>query len=181
MTLVRRIALTVVAILGIGGCALGVVAVSGQLTFLRSTRPMTVTLATPLDVSALAPGDTAQRLITITNTSGRVINRMTFRVARPDTTLAQSRSGLMVKLTLCTTPWTRRATTAPTYICRGIKKAVVGTRRLPIDRRLSGLPRTAPGGKLYFRIITLLRKDAGNGLQARRVTITPELLIGTAG
>ena len=179
MTLTRRIILTVVAVIGIGGGALSVAAVNGQLNLWPSRSPMATTHATSFTIKAMVPGDRAQRLITITNKSRRAVTRMAIRVPRGTSPLTRSSRGLVAQLLMCTKPWTRLPTRGPSYKCTGHQKTIVQFQRLPIDRNRITIPRTKPGKRLYFRFTLFLRRDAGNALQGQRARITPTILIGT--
>ena len=179
MKLTRRIVLTAAAMLGIGGGALSVAAVNGQLQLWPSRSPMAATHATSFTINGMAPGDGAQRLITVTNTSRRAVTRMAVRVPRGTSPLTRSSRGLMAQLLMCTKPWTRLPTRGPSYKCTGHARTIVQFQRLPIDRNQITIPRTAPGKKLYFRFTLLLRRDAGNALQGQRARVTPTILIGT--
>lgn len=165
MTLTRRIVLTAAAIIGIGGGALSVAAVNGQLRLWPSRSPMAATNATSFTIKGMAPGDRAQRLITITNKSRRTATRMAVRVPRGTSPLERSSKGLVVQLIMCTKPWTRRPTRGPSYTCTGHAKTIVQFQRLPINRNRITIPRAAPGKKMYFRFTMLLRRDAGNALK----------------
>ncbi len=171
----RKLALSVIVVAALGGATLGMAVAGGHLHFLTATKPpLKASIPVPLSVNRMAPGDTAQRVVTMTNRSSRTIRRIRMSVGATSL-LAKDRNGLRIRVQGCATAWLRLRTAAPTYKCRSRVRLYVGSHRLPVVRYTLGhLPPIKPGKKLYLLVSVTLPRSAGNNLQNQRAVLVPK-------
>ncbi|THJ68653.1 hypothetical protein E8P82_01770 [Arthrobacter echini] len=130
------------------------------------------TAANRLNVAATAfvPGDTMQRVATISNTGNQNfggVSLTTTVVGTPSRLTTDTVNGLQLTVDACSVPWTE-AGTAPayTYTCRGSVTSVLPSRPIiGADVPLSGLASFTPGRTDNLRFTATLPAAADNSFQ----------------
>lgn len=173
MSVPRRLLVSALIVATIGGFSL---AVAGEKLLFGPGKPLALASKRSISIRGLAPGDRAQRLITVRNRTRQTVRTVRFRIARPTHAVGRE---LRVSLATCTKKWVRQPTIAESYRCPGVLRAVMTTRHLPVNTTLRKLRPIRPGARVYFRMTTLMRRSAGNRIQGARVTLRPSLRVGS--
>lgn len=218
----HQVLLSTVAIVGIVGTSLGLAAAGGQLRPFATTAKLKVTPATPPAITRLAPGDVAQRLLTVTNTGAKPMKLLHFmsderrsgilgkvvpaprgattppgyrwerrcwyeyvpgshlRIVRCRTNrrpiptlLAQSANNIKMRVELCSVPWRRLSSKAPSYRCPGKQTTVMSARRVIQPQMYWHVPLRKPGQSYSFRVTYTFPRGAGNVYQGRSSHVIP--------
>ena len=91
-SLIRRVALSAIAVAGLGGGSFALAVAGGHLYFANSKPSLRVKAAVAsLPIVAFAPGDTAQRVALVQNRSKKPLRRIRFELAEKSTRVAGSR------------------------------------------------------------------------------------------
>lgn len=77
----RRLAVTLLLVAGLGGGSLALAVAGGHLRFTPAKTSLARKSPPPVPIGGLAPGDSAQRLVTLRNRSTRPVTRMRFQLA----------------------------------------------------------------------------------------------------
>lgn len=148
-----------------------------------STGTVTIALGSPgtaanrLTVAAtdVAPGDTIQRAVNLSNTGSIALGSLTLSTVATTSSLldTDATNGLQMTIERCSVPWTE-AGTAPayTYTCSGTTASVVASRAvIGSNLALSNITATAPGTTDHLRVTLTLPSSADNTFQAKSSTI----------
>jgi spore coat-associated protein N len=137
----------------------------------------TGTSANRLTVSAtdVAPGDTIQRSVDLSNTGSLSLGSLSLSTAATVSSLldTDATNGLQMTIDRCSAAWTE-AGTAPayTYSCSGTTATVVASRPvIGSNLTLSNVTATAPGATDHLRVTLSLPSTADNTFQAKSSTI----------
>lgn len=126
--------------------------------------------------SGLVPGDTVQRVATLSNAaSNQNLSAITLTTAASPTSLLDTNTtmGLQVVVDACSVPWTE-AGTAPayTYTCTGTTTSVLASRPvIGANVALSNLTSVTAGQTDNLRVTLTLPATADNTLQSQSSTI----------
>ena len=126
--------------------------------------------------SGLAPGDTVQRSVDLTNSGSIDLASVTLTTSAPTTSSlldTDATNGLQMVIDKCSQAWTE-AGTAPayTYTCGGTTSSVLASRAVVgSNLSLSNLGVTAPGTTDHLRVTLTLPSGAPNTLQNQTSTI----------
>jgi spore coat-associated protein N len=124
--------------------------------------------------SALAPGDTIQRSVDLTNSGSIDLAGVTLTTtASPSSLLdTDATNGLQMVVDKCSAAWTE-AGPPYTYTCSGSTSSVLASRAvIGSNLSLSNLGVTAPGATDHLRVALALPSGAPNTLQNQSSTIT---------
>jgi spore coat-associated protein N len=124
--------------------------------------------------SALAPGDTIQRSVDLTNSGSIDLAGVTLTTtASPSSLLdTDATNGLQMVVDKCSAAWTE-AGPPYTYTCSGSTSSVLASRAvIGSNLSLSNLGATAPGATDHLRVTLTLPSGAPNTLQNQSSTIT---------
>lgn len=124
--------------------------------------------------SALAPGDTIQRSVDLTNSGSIDLAGVTLTTtASPSSLLdTDATNGLQMVVDKCSVAWTE-AGPPFTYTCSGSTSSVLASRAvIGSNLSLSNLGVTAPGATDHLRVTLTLPSGAPNTLQNQSSTIT---------
>jgi predicted ribosomally synthesized peptide with SipW-like signal peptide len=127
-----------------------------------------------IGASALAPGDTIQRSVDLTNSGSLDLASVTLATTASPTSLldTDTTNGLQMVIDKCSVAWTE-AGPPFTYTCGGTTTPVLASR--PVignNLALSGLSSTTAGQTDHLRVTLTLPSGAGNNLQNQTSTIT---------
>ncbi|MHA7197780.1 TasA family protein [Arthrobacter alkaliphilus] len=126
--------------------------------------------------SGLVPGDTVQRVATLTNATGNQnLSAITLTTTAAPTSLLDTNTtmGLQVTVDACSVPWTE-AGTAPayTYTCSGTTTSVLASRPvIGANTALANLTSVTAGHTDNLRVTLTLPATADNTLQNQTSTI----------
>lgn len=149
-----------------------------------STGTVVIALGAPgsaanrLTVSAtnVAPGDTIQRAVDLSNTGSLPLGSLGLTTAATTSSVldTDATNGLQMTIDRCSTGWTE-AGTAPayTYTCGGTVASVVASR--PVvgsNLTLANVTATTPGTTDHLRVTLSLPSTADNTFQGRSSTIS---------
>lgn len=130
-----------------------------------------------LGATAIAPGDTMQRAVTLTNsgTVDMLASSVTLTTSATVSSLlnTDTTNGLQLVIDKCSVPWTE-AGTAPayTYTCSGTTSSVLAAAPvIQTNAALANLTATV-GTPNHLRVTLSLPGTAGNALQNQSSTIT---------
>jgi predicted ribosomally synthesized peptide with SipW-like signal peptide len=124
--------------------------------------------------SALAPGDTIQRSVDLTNSGSIDLAGVTLTTtASPSSLLdTDATNGLQMVVDKCSVAWTE-AGPPFTYTCSGSTSSVLASRAvIGSNLSLSNLGVTAPGATDHLRVTLTLPSGADNSFQNKSSTIT---------
>ena len=124
--------------------------------------------------SALAPGDTIQRSVDLTNSGSIDLAGVTLTTtASPSSLLdTDATNGLQMVVDKCSAAWTE-AGPPFTYTCSGSTSSVLASRAvIGSNLSLSNLGVTAPGATDHLRVTLTLPSGADNSFQNKSSTIT---------
>jgi spore coat-associated protein N len=124
--------------------------------------------------SALAPGDTVQRSVDLTNSGSIDLSGVTLTTtASPSSLLdTDATNGLQMVVDKCSVAWTE-AGLPYTYTCSGTTSSVLASRAvIGSNLSLSNLVATTPGQTDHLRVTLTLPSAAPNTLQNQSSTIT---------
>jgi spore coat-associated protein N len=172
--------------------AVGMVAIGAYATFTGSASVSqtissgTVTIAlgatgastNRLNVNAtgIAPGDTIQRSVDLSNTGSLDLSVVTLTTAASPTSLLDSdgTNGLQMVIDRCASAWTESGTTpAFTYTCSGGSTNLVASRAvIGSNVSLPGLSALTSGGTDHLLVTLTLPSAAGNTFQGLSSTIS---------
>ena len=129
-----------------------------------------------LDIGAtgLAPGDTLQRSVDLTNSGSLDLASVTLTTtASPSSLLdTDATSGLQMVIDKCSQPWTESGPPY-TYTCGGSTSTVLASRAvIGSNLTLSNLGATTAGATDHLRVTLTLPSGAGNTLQNQSSTIS---------
>lgn len=124
-----------------------------------------------VDVGNVAPGDTAERAVTLLNTSSLPLDHIDLSTVATTSSLLDTDTthGLQVVLERCSIPWTETPLGGGgfTYACAGTTTTVLASRPVVMTAQaLSSLALGAGGGTAYLRVTTSLPPSAGNAFQS---------------
>jgi spore coat-associated protein N len=124
--------------------------------------------------SALAPGDTIQRSVDLTNSGSIDLAGVTLTTtASPSSLLdTDATNGLQMVVDKCSVAWTE-AGPPFTYTCSGSTSSVLASRAvIGSNLSLSPLSATSAGGTDHLRVTLTLPSGADNSFQNKSSTIT---------
>jgi spore coat-associated protein N len=129
-----------------------------------------------VNASALAPGDTVQRSVDLTNSGSIDLASVTLTTTAPTSSLldTDAANGLQMVIDKCSQAWTE-AGTAPayTYTCGGTTSSVLASRAvIGSALALSNLGATTAGATDHLRVTLTLPSGAPNTLQNQSSTIS---------
>ena len=127
-----------------------------------------------IGASALAPGDTIQRSVDLTNSGSLDLASITLTTtASPSSLLdTDTTNGLQMVIDKCSVAWTE-AGPPYTYTCGGTTTSVLASRPvIGSALALSNLGATTNGATDHLRVTLTLPSGAGNTLQNQSSTIT---------
>ena len=127
-----------------------------------------------IGASALAPGDTIQRSVDLTNSGSLDLASVTLTTtASPSSALdTDTTNGLQMVIDKCSQAWTESGPPY-TYTCGGTTTSVVASRAvIGSNLALSNLSSTTSGSTDHLRVTLTLPSGAGNTLQNQSSTIT---------
>jgi predicted ribosomally synthesized peptide with SipW-like signal peptide len=127
-----------------------------------------------IGASALAPGDTIQRSVDLTNSGSLDLASVSLTTtAAPSSLLdTDATNGLQMVIDKCSVAWTE-AGPPYTYTCGGTTSSVVASRAvIGAGIALSNLGSTTAGATDHLRVTLTLPSGAGNTLQNQSSTIS---------
>ena len=127
-----------------------------------------------IGASALAPGDTIQRSVDLTNSGSLDLASITLTTtASPSSQLdTDTTNGLQMVIDKCSVAWTE-AGPPYTYTCSGSTSSVLASRAvIGSTLALSNLSSTTSGSTDHLRVTLTLPGGAGNTLQNQSSTIS---------
>ena len=127
-----------------------------------------------IGASALAPGDTIQRSVDLTNSGSLDLASVTLTTtASPSSTLdTDGTNGLQMVIDKCSVAWTE-AGPPYTYTCSGATSSVVASRAVIGNNiAMSNLGSTTAGGTDHLRVTLTLPSSADNTFQNKSSTIS---------
>jgi spore coat-associated protein N len=129
-----------------------------------------------IGASALAPGDTVQRSVDLTNSGTIDLASVTLTTTAPTSSLldTDATNGLQMVVDKCSQAWTEGGTApAYTYTCGGTNSSVLASRAvIGSNLSLSNLGATTPGATDHLRVTLTLPSAAPNTLQNQSSTIS---------
>ena len=129
-----------------------------------------------VDVTALMPGQSAQRSFDLRNDGTQPFGSYTFstRVTTSSLLDTNATDGLQIRLERCSAPWTESgASPAFTYTCSGTRTQVVAPRPIAVSGlALTGMLSAAPGGVDHLLLTETLPSTAGNAFQNLSSAVT---------
>jgi predicted ribosomally synthesized peptide with SipW-like signal peptide len=129
-----------------------------------------------VNATGIAPGDTIQRSVDLSNTGSIDFGSVTLTTSASPTSLldTDATNGLQMAIDRCSTAWTE-AGTAPayTYTCSGTTSSVLATRAvIGTSLALSNLGSITAGATDKLRVTLTLPSAAGNSFQNLSSTIS---------
>jgi spore coat-associated protein N len=127
-----------------------------------------------IGASALAPGDTIQRSVDLTNTGTLDLASVTLTTSASPSSLldTDATNGLQMVVDKCSQAWTE-AGPPYTYVCGGTTSTVLASRAvIGSNLSLSNLGATTAGATDHLRVTLTLPSGAPNTLQNQSSTIT---------
>jgi predicted ribosomally synthesized peptide with SipW-like signal peptide len=127
-----------------------------------------------IGASALAPGDTIQRSVDLTNSGTLDLGSVTLATtASPSSLLdTDATNGLQMVIDKCSVAWTESGPPY-TYSCSGTTSSVLASRAvIGSGLSLSNLGSTSAGATDHLRVTLTLPSGAGNTLQNQSSTIS---------
>jgi spore coat-associated protein N len=129
-----------------------------------------------IGASTLAPGDTVQRSVDLTNSGTIDLASVTLTTTAPTSSLldTDATNGLQMVVDKCSQAWTEGGTApAYTYTCGGTNSSVLASRAvIGSNLSLSNLGATTPGATDHLRVTLTLPSGAPNTLQNQSSTIS---------
>jgi predicted ribosomally synthesized peptide with SipW-like signal peptide len=129
-----------------------------------------------VDASGLAPGDTIQRSVNLTNSGSLDLTTVTLTTsASPSSALdTDATNGLQVVIDRCSSAWTEAGSSPNfTYTCSGSTSTVLASRAvIGTNMSLSNLTATTAGNTDHLRVRLTLPSSVGNALQGQSSTLT---------
>lgn len=129
-----------------------------------------------VNASAIVPGDTMQRSVTLSNSASADLASITLTTTASPSSLLDSdtTSGLQMVIERCSVAWVEVGTSpAFTYTCAGTTSTVVASRPIIGSAlAMSNLTATTAGATDNLRVTLTLPTSAGNTLQGLTSTIT---------
>jgi spore coat-associated protein N len=129
-----------------------------------------------IGASALAPGDTIQRSVDLTNSGTIDLASVTLTTTAPTSSLldTDAANGLQMVVDKCSQAWAEGGTApAYTYTCGGTNSSVLASRAvIGSNLSLSNLGATTPGATDHLRVTLTLPSGAPNTLQNQSSTIS---------
>lgn len=129
-----------------------------------------------IGASALAPGDTVQRSVDLTNSGSIALASVTLTTTAPTTSLLDTdgTNGLQMVIDKCSQAWTEGGTApAYTYTCGGTTSSVLASRAvIGSNLSLANLGATTAGATDHLRVTLTLPGAAPNTLQNQSSTIS---------
>jgi spore coat-associated protein N len=129
-----------------------------------------------VNASALAPGDTVQRSVDLTNSGTIDLASVTLTTTAPTSSLldTDATNGLQMVVDKCSQAWTEGGTApAYTYTCGGTTSSVLASRAvIGSNLSLSNLVATTPAQTDHLRVTLTLPSGAPNTLQNQSSTIS---------
>jgi spore coat-associated protein N len=125
-------------------------------------------------VTDMAPGDTAQRALDLTNSGSIGLAGVTLSTAASPSSVLDTDAvnGLQVVIDRCSAAWTESASTPYTYSCGGTVSTVLASRPvIGSGLALANLGSTSPGGVDHLRVTLSLPTTADNSFQGASSTI----------
>jgi hypothetical protein len=184
----RKLALSAaLLLLAVGMSALGAYATfTGSASVSHTVSSGTVTIAlgatgastNRLNVNAtnIAPGDTIERSVDLSNTGSLDLSSVTLTTAASPSSLLDSdgSNGLQMVIDRCASAWTESGTSpAFTYSCSGGAVSVVASRAvIGSNMSLPGLSALTTGGTDHLRVTLTLPAATGNTFQGLSSTIS---------
>lgn len=138
----------------------------------------TGTSANRLTVGAagIAPGDTVQRTVNLTNSGSVGLASITLTTAATTSSTLDTDTvnGLRMAVDRCSVPWTEGGTApAYTYTCPGTTSTVIATRPvIGANLAMGSITATSPGATDRLRVTLSLPATAGNSFQGKTSTIS---------
>lgn len=135
------------------------------------------TAANRLTVNAtgVAPGDTIQRAVNLSNTGSLALGSLSLSTAATTSSIldTDTTDGLQMAIDRCSVAWTETGTApAYNYSCSGTTASVLASRPvIGANLALSNITATAPGTTDHLRVTVSLPSTAGNTFQAKTSTI----------
>ena len=129
-----------------------------------------------IGASALAPGDTVQRSVDLTNSGSIALASVTLTTTASTSSLldTDATNGLQMVIDKCSQAWTEGGTApAYTYTCGGTTSSVLPSRAvIGSNLSLTNLGATAAGVTDHLRVTLSLPSTAGNTFQGLSSTIS---------
>jgi predicted ribosomally synthesized peptide with SipW-like signal peptide len=129
-----------------------------------------------IGASALAPGDTVQRSVDLTNSGTIDLASVTLTTTAPTSSLldTDATNGLQMVIDSCSQAWTEGGTApAYTYTCGGTTSSVLASRAvIGSTLSLTNLVALTPGQTDHLRVKLTLPSGAPNTLQNQSSTIS---------
>jgi spore coat-associated protein N len=127
-----------------------------------------------IGASAIAPGDTIQRSVDLTNSGSLDLASVTLTTSASPSSLldTDASNGLQMVIDRCSQAWTESGPPY-TYTCSGTTSLVLASRAvIGSNLALSNLGSTTAGATDHLRVTLTLPSGAGNTLQNQSSTIT---------
>jgi spore coat-associated protein N len=127
-----------------------------------------------IGASALAPGDTVQRSVDLTNSGSLDLASVTLTTTAPTSSLldTDATNGLQMVIDKCSQAWTE-AGPPYTYTCGGSTSSVLASRAvIGSNLSLSNLGATTAGATDHLRVTLTLPGGADNSFQNKSSTIS---------
>jgi spore coat-associated protein N len=127
-----------------------------------------------IGASALAPGDTVQRSVDLTNSGSLDLASVTLTTTAPTSSLldTDATNGLQMVIDKCSQAWTE-AGPPYTYTCGGSTSTVLASRAvIGSNLSLSNLGATTAGATDHLRVTLTLPAGADNSFQNKSSTIS---------
>ena len=127
-----------------------------------------------IGASAIAPGDTIQRSVDLTNSGSLDLASVTLTTSASPSSLldTDATNGLQMVIDKCSQAWTESGPPY-TYTCGGSTSSVLASRAvIGSSLALSNLGSTTAGGSDHLRVTLTLPSGAGNTFQNQSSTIT---------
>ena len=127
-----------------------------------------------IGASAIAPGDTIQRSVDLSNSGSLDLASVTLTTSASPSSLldTDTTNGLQMVIDKCSQAWTESGPPY-TYTCGGTSSSVLASRAvIGSNLTLSNLGSTTAGATDHLRVTLTLPSGAGNTLQNQSSTIT---------
>lgn len=128
-----------------------------------------------VNATSVAPGDTIQRAVNLSNTGSLALGSLSLSTAATTSSIldTDTTDGLQMTIDRCSVAWTETGTApAYNYSCSGTTASVLATRPvIGANLALSNITATAPGTTDHLRVTVSLPSTAGNTFQAKTSTI----------
>jgi predicted ribosomally synthesized peptide with SipW-like signal peptide len=129
-----------------------------------------------VNATAVAPGDTIQRAVNLSNTGSLALGSLSLSTAATTSSIldTDTTDGLQMAIDRCSVAWTESGTApAYNYACSGTTTSVVASRPvIGANLAMSNLTVTAPGTTDHLRVTVSLPSAAGNSFQGKSSTIS---------